>query len=155
MYSLRQCSTTTSNMCHRLEIGQNMFKGLTISSMITRNKFISSNNVLQEKKYFHKESSFDNLKSVHNKTANCQKYCKLIRKITLDQLWWPTKTCIYLIELFSSYLADLFFRSSKPKGILVLCGYGLIPFQSYSILVLFHQQSYSILVLFHLSLIPS
>ena len=125
-------------MCHRLEIGQNLFKGLTISSMITRNKFISSNNVLQEKKYFHIESSFDNLKSVHNKTANCQKYCKLIRKITLDQLWWPTKTCIYLIELFSSYLAELFLgrqRQRKSMGILVVCGFGLISSQSYSILV--------------------
>ena len=53
-YSLRQCSTTSSNMCDRLEIGQNMFKRFTISSMITRNKFISSNNVLQDKKYSHK-----------------------------------------------------------------------------------------------------
>ena len=143
-------------MCNGLEISQNMFKGLAISSMITRNKFISSNNVLQEKKYFHKESSFDNLKSVHNKTANCQKYCKLIRKITLDQFWWPTKTCIYLIELFSSYLAELFLgrqRQRKSMGILVLCGFGLISSQSLSlsISVLFHFifipfQSYSILV---------
>ena len=143
-------------MCHRLEIGQNMFKGLTISSMITRNKFISSNNILQEKKYFHKVLN-SVLKIWNQFTINFKllEILQTIRKITWDQLWWPKKTCIYLIELLTSYLVELSFnRQSKRKSI---WNFSLIWFWSHSILVLFHYSlipflSYFISALFRFSL---
>ena len=48
-YSIRQCSTAASNMCHSFEIDQNMLNGIDIANMTIKGHFFIPKDFLQEK----------------------------------------------------------------------------------------------------------